>query len=190
MPQSLTLVQPPAQPTRATRGSHTVKVPKPTLAIDSRETQGYRFERFSKWIAGTVTNALEVGDYSIEGMESEIAIERKSFTDAIASVMPPVRERFLMSCERLSRLRRKAIVIEASLSQLKSDYRDISESQAHPNAIVGSYLALQERWNIPVIFGDSFELAEEWVAHVLTKYHTLRWLEENGHGAWFMDGDI
>jgi len=183
-------VSAPPQRTRVIRDGHSVKVPKPTLVIDSREREGYRFDRLSKWIAGTVTNALPVGDYSVEEMEHEIAIERKSFSDAITSVMPPVRPRFLKACEKLSRLPRKAIVIEASLTDLKSGPYTVVQSHAHPNAVVGSYLAIQERWNIPVIFADSHELAEEWTAHVLTKYHLLRWLEDNGCGRWFVDGDI
>jgi len=184
------LVEAPPARTRVIRHGHSVKVPKPILVIDSREREAYQFERFSRWIAGTTTKALPVGDYSVEGLEQEIAIERKSFADTINSVMPPVRERFLKTCEKLACLRRKAIVIEASLTELKSGPYTVVESEAHPNAVVGSYLAIQERWEIPVIFADSPPVAEEWVAHVLTKYHLLRWLEDHGYGRRFVDGDI
>lgn len=184
------VVAPPPRSVKVLRGGHTVKVPKPTLVTDSRERYGYRFERFSRWIEGSIVKTLKDGDYSVEGMESEIAIERKSFADAVCSVMPPARERFLRSCARMRKLSRKAIVIEASLSDLKSAPYTVADTQAHPNAVVGSYLALQERWGIPVVFAGTWYLAEEWVANVLTKFHTLRWLEDNGYSREFVEGDI
>ena len=76
----------------------------------------------------------------------------------------------------MASLQRKAIVIEASLAQIKSPY---PESQAHPNAVVGTLIALQERWGIQVSCCDTPELGEEIVAHILSKHYTLQWLEDN-----------
>ncbi len=64
------------------------------------------------------------------------------------------------------------------------------ESQAHPNAVLGSLLAGQERWNIPIHFLDDFLLAEEFVASMLSKYHAYRWLEMNGFQRCLIEGDI
>jgi ERCC4-type nuclease len=78
-------------------------------------------------------------------------------------------------------------VVEASLAQVKSSY---PESMAHPNAVVGSLIAIQERWDIQVIWCDTPELAEETVAHILSKHYTLQWLKDNRLPRHFVDGDI
>jgi ERCC4-type nuclease len=186
-----TEIPPPASIVRGKRAGHLVKIPKPVLVIDSREgTGGYTFERFARWIAGTKRRALANGDYSVAGLERVVTIERKSPADAVSSVMPPLRAGFLARCERMARYRRRAIVIEASYAAMRSSYEWFTESQAHPNAVVGSYLAIQERWGIPVHFVDGPVLAEELVAHLLTKFYVRRWLREAGLGDHFQDGDI
>ena len=184
-------IPPPASIIRAKRDGHLVKIPKPTLVIDSAESRGgYTFERFSKWIAGTERRRLKHGDYSIAGLETVVTVERKSVADAVNSVMPPVRATFLARCRALSRYERSAIVIEGSYGTLRSSYEAFTDSQAHPNAVVGSYLAIQERWGIPVHFVDEHALAEELVAHLLTKFYVRRWLQSAGLGDHYQDGDI
>jgi len=89
--------------------------------------------------------------------------------------------------ERLSKLKKKCVVVEASFSEVKSYY---SESDAHPNAVVGSLIAAQEKWSIPFYLLDNFKLAEEFVASMLSKYHALCWLEKNGFKKYFIEGDI
>jgi DNA excision repair protein ERCC-4 len=184
-------IAPPKDIVRARRDGHLVKIPKPVLVIDSGESRGgYTFERFSKWIGGTEQRRLKNGDYSISGLERVVTIERKSPGDAVTSVMPPLRAPFLDRCRRMAGYERKAIVIEASYAEMRSSYEAFSESQAHPNAVVGSYLAIQERWGIPVHFIDGPELAEEFVAHLLTKFYVRHWLKKAGMGDHFQDGDI
>jgi len=180
---------PPANPVRVIHDRHTVPIPRPVVLIDSREPEGhaYSFARFDNWFADTKRKKLKTGDYSLAEWPDEIAIERKTLADLVGSVMPPNRERFLTSCERLAKFRRRAIVIEASLLQAKCFY---GESGAHPNAVVGTMFAIQERWNIPVIWAENRQLAEEAVAHILTKFHALRWLEANNLPVHYVDGDI
>ncbi len=148
-------IPPPKGIIRARRKGHLISIPKPVLVVDSGESRcGYRFERFSKWIDGIEQKRLKLGDYSVKGLEHLITIERKAPADAVSSVMPPVRASFLERCQRMAKYRRKAIVIEASYGVMRSSYAAFTESLAHPNAVVGSYLAIQERWGIPVFFID------------------------------------
>jgi DNA excision repair protein ERCC-4 len=181
-------VPPPERSVRVVHASHTVKVPKPVVLVDTREQEGfaYTFERFSKWFAGVERATLRVGDYSIKGMEGRLAIERKSLPDLVNSVIGD-RARFLAQAKRLASLERKAIVVEASLAKVKSPY---PESQAHPNAVVGTLMALQERWGIQILWCDNAELAEETVAHILSKSYTLQWLKAHRRPRHFVDGDI
>ena len=179
-------VPPPNSPLKIRQGGRPIHVPKPTIVIDSAEHMGYTFERFSNWFSGSVRKRLGVGDYTILGLEEEVAVERKTIPDLVKSIIQ-WRKDFIEKCERLSRFRKKCLVIEGSLSLVKTPYE---ETQAHPNAVLGSLLAAQERWEIPVYFLDDFILAEEFVASMLSKYHAYRWLEMNGFERCLIEGDI
>jgi DNA excision repair protein ERCC-4 len=156
------------------------------VVIDSAEHMGYKFERFTNWFAGSTRKRLRIGDYSLLGMEDEVVVERKTVPDLVRSIIQE-RKDFIKKCERLSAFKKKCLVIEGSLSTVKTPYE---ESQAHPNAVLGSLLAVQERWNIPIHFLDDFLLAEEFVASMLSKYHAYRWLEMNGFQRCLIEGDI
>jgi hypothetical protein len=51
-------------------------------------------------------------------------------------------------------------------------------------------MAAQERWGIQILWCDNSELAEETVAHILSKYYTLHWLKKSRRRQCFVDGDI
>ena len=105
-----------------------------------------------------------------------MVVERKTLPDLVKSIIQE-RKGFIQKCERLSAFRKKRLVIEGSLSLLKTPYED---SRAHPNVVFGSLIGTQERWDIPVYFLDNFLLAEEFVASMLSIYHAFWWLEMNG----------
>ena len=178
---------PPSQsPLKVRQDGKTIQIPMPVVVIDSREHMGYKFERFTNWFSGTVRKQLPVGDYTLQEMEEEVSIERKTVPDLVSSIIHS-RKDFIEKCEKLSTFRKKCLVIEGSLSQIKTPY---DETQAHPNAVLGSLLAAQERWEIPVYFLDNFILAEEFVASMLSKYYAYRWLERNGYKKCLIEGDI
>jgi ERCC4-type nuclease len=179
-------VPPPVSPLRIRQKGKAVRIPKPTVVIDSQEHMGYTFGRFTNWFSGTVRKRLRVGDYTILGMEREIAVERKTVPDLVNSIIQD-RKDFIMRCERLATFRKKCLVIEGTLREIKTPYED---SRAHPNAVLGSLIAAQERWNIPVHFLNDFILAEEFVASMLSKYHAYHWLEMNGYERCLIEGDI
>jgi ERCC4-type nuclease len=135
---------------------------------------------------------LKTGDYSIEGMESLLALERKSMTDAIQSTMSG-RERFVRSCERLAAFRWKAILIEATYEEMKSYYQAQDENlltEAHPNAVCGTYDAIEAKFGIPIIYTSRIRsLATERAASWLSKHFTYWWLEQNGHDRTLIDTD-
>jgi hypothetical protein len=101
------------------------KIPKPVVLVDTREQLPWRLvENHPNWIGAEKRVALKAGDYSIEGMQDLLALERKSMPDAIRSVTAD-RARFIASCARLGQLRWKAIVIEATYEDMKSPYDDM-----------------------------------------------------------------
>jgi hypothetical protein len=180
------MVLPPKGPLKVKQDGKSIPVPKPTVIIDSAEYMGYTFGRFTNWFAGTLRKRLSVGDYTLLGMEKEIAVERKTLPDLVNSIITR-RGDFISKCERLSSFKKKCFVIEGTLGSLKTPYE---QSGAHPNAVLGSIIAAQERWDIQVHFLDNFRLAEEFVASMLSKYHAYRWLEENGYKRCLIEGDI
>ena len=92
----------------------TWKIPKPVVLVDTREQLPWRLvENHPNWVGEEKRVALKAGDYSVEGMQDLLALERKSLPDAIRSVTAD-RARFIASCARLQGLRWKAIVIEAT----------------------------------------------------------------------------
>ena len=56
--------------------------------------------------------------------------------------------------------------------------------------MLGSLVAAQERWGLPVHFLGTQPLAEEFVASLLSKWHAYEWLEANGYPRRLIDGDM
>jgi len=93
--------------------------------------------------------ALKTGDYSIEGMEDLLTLERKSLADIVNCTVVS-RQRFIANCTRLAKFRWKAIIIEASYEDLKRDCQEYGvESDVHPNAVVGTLDAIEAKFGNP-----------------------------------------
>ena len=189
----------PALKRRGLRGGFLVKrggsaitgqVPKPTVLVDTREQAPLGLARFDNWIGGCRTATLETGDYSIEGMESLVCLERKSLVDLVGTLMHQ-RERFFRQLERMQAFPYRAILVEASYEDIKSPYKFINDVMAHPNGVSGSLDALEVRFGIPVLYTSrNRALAEEKAASWLSKTFTYWWLESNGLGRVLQEGDL
>ncbi len=173
------------------RDGHSItrSVPKPVVIVDTREQAAYSFERFDNWIAGSERRKVAAGDYSIEGMQSLLAVERKSLADLIRTTIHE-RSRFFRQCAKLAKLRWKAIFVEASYEDVKSYYDDDLQTEAHPNAVSGTLDAVEAKFGIPVIYTSrNIALAEEKLASWLSKHFTYWHLEEKGLGRVLQDDD-
>lgn len=167
----------------------TRQIPKPTILIDTREQRPFNFSRFDNWCAGEQRVALETGDYSVAGMESVIALERKSLPDLLMTLSHN-RSRFIRECERMMDYPHRAILIEASYEEVKSPYAG-EFSQAHPNGISGSLDAIEARFHIPIIYASRHRiLSEEKAASWLSKAFTYCYLEAAGLGRVLQEGDL
>ena len=92
-------------------------------------------------------------DYTLEGMENLVALERKSIADVVACTVVS-RQRFLAACARLSRFRWKAILIEATLEDVKGGFAQFAiPSEVHPNAVCGTLDAIEAKFGIPITYG-------------------------------------
>jgi hypothetical protein len=91
----------------------------------------------------TKTAFLETGDYSIEGYESCISVERKSKADAFNTISQG-RQRFERELDRLNGMPFAAIVLEAEWSEILSD--PPRHSDLSPKIVFRSVVAWQQRF--------------------------------------------
>jgi DNA excision repair protein ERCC-4 len=87
------------------------------VVVDTREQNAYHFSHIKPYAPWVVYKALPTGDYSIEGYEDRICIERKSLSDLFGSTGHG-RERLQNEFERMRQFEYAAIVIEAGLDTI------------------------------------------------------------------------
>lgn len=109
--------------------SETVEVYRPPfrIVVDTREQAPFRFTGFTslksqgggkRIVVELVTGrGLETGDYSVAGMESRVAIERKSKSDLFGS-LGRERQRFEREFQRLNELEFAAVVVECDWHEI------------------------------------------------------------------------
>lgn len=138
-----------------------MKDPPFTVAVDSREQRPWTFEGLE-----TVTKKLDAGDYSVVGLESRLALERKSGEDMLGSLTVG-RERFEREMDRLASYERALIIVEASFDELVSGLT--FRSQMRPAALVGSIGSIFARWGVATVVAGSRENAQRIALAVLRK---------------------
>lgn len=180
---------------RVIRNGHSIirslKIPKPIVIVDTREKEPLPiYEKHPNWIAGERRGIMKTGDYTVEGMESVLCLERKSLPDLVACTVS-YRQRFIDSCHRLAGFKWKAILIEASFEDIKGGFEQFDiPSGVHPNAVCGTLDAIEAKFGIPIIYTSTVrDLATERAASWLSKHFTYWWLENNGHGRVLVDTD-
>ena len=87
-----------------------------SIVVDTREQKPYLFKGNT-----TIVHGLRTGDYSIDGYEDYVAVERKSLEDYYGCLSAN-RKRFELALDRLSRIRFSSIVLESSLTKLNSRF--------------------------------------------------------------------
>jgi len=87
---------------------------QPVIVIDTREQAPLAFGRLQS-IRGT----LQMGDYSVKGLESLFAIERKSIGDLVGCCVGENRERFERELHRLRGFRFKRLLIVGTEAQIQ-----------------------------------------------------------------------
>jgi ERCC4-type nuclease len=120
----------------------------PVLVVDTREQAPFVFDATR---VSTVRRALKAGDYSVEGLESQVAVERKSLDDFVGTVIR-AQGRFEVELEHLGGYAFACVVVEASIEDVLSHrYR----MAVHPNSVLGAAVAITVDHRIPVFFCGS-----------------------------------
>lgn len=133
--------------------------PDITVIIDTREQQPWSFEHYA-----VAHKKLDTGDYSIEGMETKLAIERKKSVNEIANNV--TEKRFKDVLERLSSFEYAFILLEFNINSVL-DYpvgsnlpkRMWDKVRISPAFLIKNILDWQIKHNINVIFCGSSDNA-------------------------------
>jgi ERCC4-type nuclease len=132
------------------------------LNTNSTLTKAYAFDsqRFS-----TTRHALPAGDYSLDGSETRVAVERKSMPDFVSTVIH-ARKRFHAELRKLADREFACVVVEAPM-------RDVLEGSygtgAHPNAVFGAAISICVDWGVPVYFCGDRQTAKQFVEAYLER---------------------
>lgn len=136
---------------------------EPTIVIDTREQEPWSFGAG----VATVRAGLPTGDYSIVGLESRVAVERKSLEDFVGSVTFG-RERFWRELLRMKALDVRAVIVEAMLLDVAGGHY---RSRATPASILASSLAITVDFGIPVLWAGDRTLAARCALWMLRRAH-------------------
>lgn len=138
------------------------KIANLTAIVDTREQLPLDLRWRSGEVLKSVRKKLDTGDYSLEGFEDKITIERKSIPDLMGCIGKE-RERFQRELDRMMEYRTRAVVVEGSWLDIEiGNY----PGRVNANAAIGSILAWIAR-GIPFVFAGNRLRASEYVARLL-----------------------
>ena len=161
----------------------TKKSPPFTIIRDTREKEGYTFEPVETryhTCKGMVMQKLDTGDYTLEGLEDKLCIERKSSVAELAGNVGQDRHRFMREIERMKEFPHRYIVLEFSLSDLMlfPEGSNISESDWGKVKVTNTFMLrtlmeFQIFDNIHVLFCDSKKHAKWAVLSILKRVNDI-----------------
>lgn len=144
-----------------------------TIIIDTREQQPWSFEHFT-----TAHKKLDTGDYSIEGLEHLLAIERKKSVSEFANNI--TESRFRDVIDRMSKMKYSFLLLEFDLSDVLSypigstvPKKMWDKIKISPAFIIKNLLDLELFHNIQVIYCGGSSDAEAMASHILKKVNYL-----------------
>lgn len=88
-----------------------------TVIKDTREQDGYYFSAFNT-CAGMIEHKLDTGDYTIQGLEDKICVERKGCVEELAVNLGQKKYAFLNEIDRMKIFPHKFLILEFSLEDL------------------------------------------------------------------------
>lgn len=150
-----------------------------TIIIDTREQHPWEFPYHT-----TATRKLDTGDYSIEGMEDLLCIERKNGIAEIANNM--TESRFKDVIERMSKYKHAYMLIECNYDQLinypiGSDVpkKIWNKVKISPAFIMKFLTELSVKYNIHVIFCGCPSWAEKTAISIMKRVYEHHQSDKN-----------
>jgi ERCC4-type nuclease len=150
-----------------------------TIIVDTREQQPWVFESYT-----TANKKLDTGDYSIEGLEHLICVERKKSASEFANNV--VESRFKDVIMRMSNIKYAFLLLEFDLEDLlvypigstvpKKMWDKIKIS---PAFLIKNILELEMSHNIKVFFCGNATNAAKLAEMILKKIHYIEVVKQN-----------
>lgn len=150
-----------------------------TIIVDTREQQPWTFESYA-----VASRKLDTGDYSIEGLEHLLCIERKKSASEFANNI--VESRFKDVVMRMSNMKYSFLLLEFDLEDLliypigstvpKKMWDKIKIS---PAFLIKNIIDLELSHNIKVFFCGDASNAAKLAEMILKKIHYLEVVKQN-----------
>ena len=140
-----------------------------TIIRDSREKKGCGWHfRASSNCNGMEVKKLETGDYSIDGYENTIMIERKTIPDLWGSLVQG-RARFMREMERAKSYPLRYLIIEGTVADVMGGFR---YSTVNASSILSSLISLEVKYGVHVIFTSKRQdIARGYARKLLSKLY-------------------
>jgi ERCC4-type nuclease len=110
------------------------------ILIDTREQTPWYFDEFE---VETEVRGLKTGDYSVDGYEEKICVERKSVSDLVGTITRG-RDRFQRELGRMQEMDFAAVVIEADWAEVIRWC--LTHTEMNPKSLNNSMLTFQMRF--------------------------------------------
>lgn len=151
----------------------TSKYPDVTILIDTREQTPWSFANYS-----TAKQKLDTGDYTIEGFEDLLALERKKTVGEIANNI--TEKRFPDVLDRLASFKYPFMLLEFDMSKVLNfpigselPERVWSKIKISPNFLVKNILDWQLKYGINVLFCDNASNAINIAEYIFKRVYYL-----------------
>lgn len=123
---------------------------RPCIIVDTREQTPLLFTRLP-----SVRGTLQTGDYSAQGCEDLLAIERKSIADLVGCCTGDNRDRFTRELHRLRGFRFARLLIVGTRGEIeRHEYR----SAVNPTSVLHSLAAWEVRF-VPIVWAPDPQAA-------------------------------
>jgi hypothetical protein len=149
-----------------------------TIIVDTREQQPWTFDNYAK-----AHKKLDTGDYSIEGLEHLLTIERKKSSSEFATNI--VESRFKDVIMRLSQFKYSFLLLEFDLEDLliypigsTVPKRMWDKVKITPAFLIKNIIELQLNHNIKVMFCGSSSNAEKIAEFIFKKIHYIEMVKK------------
>ena len=137
------------------------------IIIDTREQEPYEFE------CATQRRKLDAGDYSVQGLEELVAVERKSLKDFTGTVIHDF-TRFAAELQKLSKLDAACVVVEADLDDVLRGLAGGACGNVAPASLLGAAVHISLHYGVPVYWCGSRQAARAFTDAFLRMFARLR----------------
>lgn len=133
------------------------------IVVDTREQKPL-------WTSNVVVHKLDVGDYSIDGLTNDVAIERKSLPDLFGT-LGKGRERFKRELERAQKLKYFAIVIDGTIQQcLNKDFEGGYQIKMRGDVVLKILCTLSVKYGIHFFFSGGRNSSKRLIRTLFNSY--------------------